>query len=155
MLCDVESLTHILLGHDGQRSGLRRAWAVLRQCMPNPLSETEGKTIGSAHPGCPRRDWGPNHVSPITNTHAKLSGPIERCSNPRTVTEIERKVVKRGQRGPLSRFILSKGDKDKIAAWNQDLVRVLHIFNVRSIRSVGDLPTQQPPFRLSWQSVLT
>jgi hypothetical protein len=47
------------------------------------------------------------------------------------------KVVKEGKRNPISRFFRSKGDKDKIAVWRYDLVRVLHVFNVRSIGSVG------------------
>jgi hypothetical protein len=53
------------------------------------------------------------------------------------VAEIERKVSKRGKRNALTRFVLAKGDKDKIAAWNQDLARVLRIFNVRAIFPVG------------------
>ena len=46
------------------------------------------------------------------------------------MTEIERKVIKQGKRNGTLRFILAKGDKDKIAAWKQDLVRFLHVFNV-------------------------
>jgi hypothetical protein len=60
------------------------------------------------------------------------------------VAEIERKVVKRGKRSALSRFVLAKGDKDKIAAWNRDLDRVLHIFNVRLVRFVWYPRIQQP-----------
>ena len=43
-LCTVQRRISDLrrLGHDGQRSGLRRPWAVLRRCVPNPLPETEG-----------------------------------------------------------------------------------------------------------------
>ena len=50
--------------------------------------------------------------------------------NHSTLAEIERKVVKGGKRSVVFRFLLSKGDKDKIATWKQDLLRVLHIFNV-------------------------
>jgi hypothetical protein len=32
----------------------------------------------------------------------------------------------------------SKDDKDKIAAWKQDLVRVLQVFNVRSVGFAGN-----------------
>jgi tetratricopeptide (TPR) repeat protein len=53
--------------------------------------------------------------------------------NRRTLAGIQRKVVKQGRRNALSRFILAKSDKDKIAAWKQDLIRVLHVFNVRSL----------------------
>jgi hypothetical protein len=44
--------------------------------------------------------------------------------------------VKQGKRNVAIRFILAKGDKERIAAWKQDLVRVLHVFNVRSIGPV-------------------
>jgi hypothetical protein len=48
---------------------------------------------------------------------------------------MRRKVGKRGKRNVVFRSILAKGDKDEIATWNQDLVRILHVFNVRSICS--------------------
>jgi hypothetical protein len=54
---------------------------------------------------------------------------------------MQRKVDKQGKRNAAIRFILVKVDKDKIAAWNQDLVRVLHVFNVRSLN------------RFYWESV--
>jgi hypothetical protein len=59
----------------------------------------------------------------------------------RSVVEMQRNVNKQGGRNIFIRFILAKGDKDKIAAWNQELVRLLHIFNVSSIDSVGNSPT--------------
>ena len=62
------------------------------------------------------------------------------------MTEIQRKVVKQGKWNVVSWFILAKGDKDKIAAWKQDLVRFLHVFNVCSLGSVGHLRAQQPSF---------
>jgi hypothetical protein len=46
ILCEDEPLTHVFLGHDVQRPGLRGAWAVLRWCMPNPLPEIGRETIG-------------------------------------------------------------------------------------------------------------
>ena len=55
----------------------------------------------------------------------------------RTLVKIQGKVVKQSKRNAIYRFVLSKSDKDKIAVWKQDLTRVLHIFNVRSIGSVG------------------
>ena len=54
-------------------------------------------------------------------------------ANPRSVVEMQRKVEKWGKRNAVFRFVLAKRDKDKIAAWNQDLVRVLHVFNVRLV----------------------
>ena len=49
----------------------------------------------------------------------------------RSVVEMQRNVTKRGKRNVALRFVLAKGDKDKIAGWNQDLFRVLLVFNVR------------------------
>ena len=60
-----------------------------------------------------------------------------RCPNPRTLTGIQKKVAKQGKQNVLSRFILAKSDKEKITAWKQDLVRVLHVFNVCSIGPIG------------------
>jgi hypothetical protein len=54
---------------------------------------------------------------------------------------MQKKVVKRGKRNGVTRFILAKDDKDKIAAWKQDLVRILQVFNVRSIGSPGNSRT--------------
>ena len=42
------------------------------------------------------------------------------------------KIIKQGKRNAISRFLYAKVDKDQIAAWKQDLLRILHIFNVRS-----------------------
>ena len=53
--------------------------------------------------------------------------------NPRTVAKIQKKNVKRGNRSAVSRLLREKGDKEAIAAWNQELIRVLHVFNVRSV----------------------
>ena len=61
--------------------------------------------------------------------------------NCRTLAEIQRKVDKQGKRNVVVRLVHAKDDKDKIAAWKQDLVRVLNIFTVRSITSVGYLRT--------------
>ena len=47
------------------------------------------------------------------------------------------KVVKQGKRNSVSRFLRSKGDKDKIAVWRYDLIRILQVFNVRSPGSIG------------------
>ena len=57
----------------------------------------------------------------------------------RSVAEMQRNVNKQGKRNAVLRFILAKSDKDKIAAWNQDLVRVLHVFNVCPTGFVGNL----------------
>jgi hypothetical protein len=51
---------------------------------------------------------------------------------------MQRKVAKRSKRGGVLRFILAKDDKEKIGGWKQDLVRILQVFNVRSIGSPGN-----------------
>jgi hypothetical protein len=64
------------------------------------------------------------------------------------MAKIQGKVVKQGKRNALYRFVLSKTDKDKIAAWKQDFTRVLHVFNVRSIGFVGhSLASSAAPFQ--------
>ena len=50
---------------------------------------------------------------------------------------IHGKVVRQGKRNAVHRFVLSKSDQGKIAAWKQDLTRVLHVFNVCLLRSLG------------------
>jgi hypothetical protein len=43
------------------------------------------------------------------------------------------KIVKLGKRSTLSRLLRASDDKDVIAAWKQDLNRILHTFTVRSV----------------------
>ena len=50
----------------------------------------------------------------------------------RTVTEIQRKVVKQSKRKAVSRLFHAKNDKETIVAWKSDLNRILHVFNVSS-----------------------
>jgi len=52
------------------------------------------------------------------------------------VAEIQRNIIKQGKRNVISRHVHAKNDKDKIAAWTSDLVRILQVFNVRSIVSL-------------------
>ena len=101
--------------------------------MRSALPEVEGEAIGRTEPLRPRCDWDPDCVSQNGDPHDEQS--THRSLNRRTLTEIERRVTKRGKRNTALRFILSKDDKDKITGWKQDLVRVLHVFNVRSIGS--------------------
>jgi hypothetical protein len=62
-----------------------------------------------------------------------------RCSNYRTLAKIQGNVVKRGKRHAVSRFFHAKSDQDAITTWRRDLNRILHIFNVRSVSSIGRL----------------
>jgi hypothetical protein len=74
-------------------------------------------------------------VSQTDNTHAERS--THRRLDRRTVSRIQGKVAKQNKRNALHRFVLSKTDKDKVAAWKQDFVRVLRVFNVRTTDSLG------------------
>ena len=71
--------------------------------------------------------------------HLHVEPSAYRRFNRRTLVGIQKRVAKQGNRSTLVRFILAKGDKDKIAGWKQDLVRVLQVFNVRNVRSVSSL----------------
>ena len=57
------------------------------------------------------------------------------------MTEIERNVIEQGKRNVVSRHFHAKNDKEQIAGWRSDLVRILQIFNVRSIISTQPLLT--------------
>ena len=52
---------------------------------------------------------------------------------------IRKKIIKQGKRSATSRLFHAKSDKDAIAAWKQELNRVLHVFSVRLVRSVRHL----------------
>ena len=47
------------------------------------------------------------------------------------MAEIQRNAVKQSKRNVASRFLHAKADKGKITVWRYDLVRVIHVFNVR------------------------
>jgi len=66
---------------------------------------------------------------------------VYRVSNRRTVAKIQERIVERGERGLLSRFIHAKDDKEKIASWRSDLNRILGIFKVCSVVPVRPLLT--------------
>ena len=57
-----------------------------------------------------------------------MCDPINLRLNHRTVAEIQEKIVERGKRSTIS-----GADKDAIVSWNQDLNRILQVFNVRSV----------------------
>jgi hypothetical protein len=128
-------LIRVYLGHDVQRPGLYRPWTGLWRSMSGTIPEIEGETVGSTQPVCPRCDWSVDYVS-RTSTFLTESSTHRRLGC-RTVAKIQEKVIKQSKRNGFHRFVVSKTDKDKIGAWKQDFVRVLHVFNVRSIRSVG------------------
>jgi len=51
----------------------------------------------------------------------------------RTMAEIQGKIIEKRERGLLSRLARAKNDKETIAAWKLDLIRILQVFNVRSV----------------------
>ena len=65
------------------------------------------------------------------------------------MAEIQRNIIKQGKRNVISRHVHAKSDKEKIAAWKSDLVRILHVFNVRSIVSVRLLLTRRSQTELA------
>jgi len=57
-------------------------------------------------------------------------------SIPALVAEIQRRLVKRGKRNPVSQLIHARNDKNAITTWRLDLDRIIQVFNVRSVTSV-------------------
>ena len=55
--------------------------------------------------------------------------------DPSAVAEIQRSIIKRGKRSAISRLFHAKDDKETIAGWRSDLIRILHVFNVRPATS--------------------
>ena len=51
------------------------------------------------------------------------------------MAEIQRKVIEQSGRSAVSQLIHAN-DKETIAAWNLDLTRILHVFNVRFVAFV-------------------
>ena len=43
---------------------------------------------------------------------------------------IQKRIIKQSKRNAVSRHLHAKNDKEKIAVWRFDLVRILHIFSV-------------------------
>ena len=56
--------------------------------------------------------------------------------NRSAVAEIQRNLIKQGERNSISRHLHAKSDKETIAGWRSDLNRILHVFNVRLVTSV-------------------
>ena len=49
--------------------------------------------------------------------------------------EMQGRIVQQGKRNVISRHLHAKNDKEQIAAWRLDLIRILHVFNVRPVVS--------------------
>jgi len=52
------------------------------------------------------------------------------------VDQIQRKIVKRGERNVIFRYLRRKSDNEKVATWKLDLERILQVFDVRSVVAV-------------------
>jgi len=48
------------------------------------------------------------------------------------VGEIERNIIKQGNRNVISQRLHSKNDKERISAWKLDLDKIIQVFDVRS-----------------------
>ena len=72
----------------------------------------------------------------MRHTGVAYPGPSADHHNYRIVADIQRKVDEKNSRNVFSRALHAQSDKDMIAAWEGDLDRLLHIFNVRSISSI-------------------
>jgi len=59
----------------------------------------------------------------------------------RAVAAIQKRIVEQAKRNVFLRYLYARNDKEKIAAWSSDLIRVLHVFNVRYIASIRPLLT--------------
>ena len=62
--------------------------------------------------------------------------PAHRALDRRTVAAVQEKIIEKRGRGVFSRLANAKNDKEMIAAWKLDLIRILQVFNVRSSGSV-------------------
>ena len=52
------------------------------------------------------------------------------------MAEIQGKIIEKRERNLFSQLAHAKHDKETIAAWKLDLIRILQVFNVRSADSV-------------------
>ena len=63
------------------------------------------------------------------------------------MAEIQEKVIEKDKRDLVSRVLHAKNDKQAIAAWRSDLIRLFSIFNVRSVGSIRQALTVSFPDR--------
>ena len=61
------------------------------------------------------------------------------------MVDIQRRVDEKYSRDTFSGIFYTQNDKNTIAAWKDDLDRLLHIFNVRSVGSAS--PSLTTPFQ--------
>jgi len=64
------------------------------------------------------------------------------------VAEIQRNIIKQGQRNWLTRVVHVKNDKEKVATWRLDLNTIVHVFYVRGVTPA------RPPLTANFQTKL-
>ena len=64
--------------------------------------------------------------------------------NRRTVKEIEERVTEKGKRNRAYRLFHARNDKETIASWRSDLIRIIGVFNVCPVVYVWLLLTATP-----------
>ena len=70
-----------------------------------------------------------------------MQGDFLAKSSTRVIAEIQRHLIKRGKRNPISRRYHAKDDEESIATWRLEFNRILRVFNVCSVVSVRRLLT--------------
>ena len=66
----------------------------------------------------------------------RVLGASLKAPDCRAVAKIQKNIVRQSKRHAISRAFHAKNDKEAIAAWELDLNKILHVFNVRSSTSV-------------------
>ena len=97
LFCDSEVFrAHAQSGRDGQRTGLRRARALLRRYLPSPRPGDEWKETRRPQQICVRRDKSIDDVSRTDDKHELFHQPryrLQDCrGNPREGHQAERKA---------------------------------------------------------------
>jgi len=64
---------------------------------------------------------------------------VHQAPNCRTITEIQRKIVKRNQQNVATQLLHANNDRETIGTWRVDLNGVLHVFHVRFVTPVWPL----------------
>ena len=70
-------------------------------------------------------------MSPTSDEHRACF--TYHVQNRRTVKGIEERVTEKGKRNRAHRLFHSRNDKETIASWRSDLIRILGVFNVRPV----------------------
>lgn len=72
-------------------------------------------------------------MSRTSDTYAGQPFLIKPSTSTRTTDEIQRHIISRDKRNPISRRYHARDDKEAITAWKLEFNRVFHVFNVRFV----------------------